>query len=135
MVGDFGPISLCNVICNIVAKVMANRLKTIMPSIISPTQCTFVSGRLITNNFIIAYETLHYLKTSCEGNKRFTTLKLDMSKACDRIKWPFLKSVMLKMGFNMNWINLIMNCVTSISYFIIVNGVPQKNFKPTRSIR
>lgn len=106
MVGDFQPINLCNVIYKIVTKAIANGLKTILHSIISPSQCTFVLGRLITNNLIIAYETLHYMKTSCKGNKRFMTLKLGMSKDFNRIEWPFLKSVMVKMGFGMDWINL-----------------------------
>lgn len=134
-VGDFRPISLCNVIYKIVAKTIADRLKTIMPLIISPTQCTFVPRHLITDNNIIAYETLHYLKTCCKGNKRFMALKLDMSKSYDRIEWSFLKSVMLKMGFKSNRVSLIMHYVTSISYSILINGVAQKQFKPSEGIR
>lgn len=83
---EFRPISFYNVICKIIAKIFANRFKTIILSIISPNQSAFVPGRLLTNNIIIAYETLHYIITKCKGNNIFMALKLDMIKAYDRIE-------------------------------------------------
>lgn len=60
--GEFQPISLCNFVYKIVANVLTSRLKSILPPIISPTQYAFVPSRLITDNLIIANETLHYMK-------------------------------------------------------------------------
>ncbi|XP_042939447.1 uncharacterized protein LOC122274476 [Carya illinoinensis] len=107
IVTDFRPISLCNVLYKIIAKTLANRLNKILPSIISPTQTAFVLGRLITDNIIVAFESLHTMKARLKEREGYMTLKLDMSKAYDRIEWDFLKSVMKKMGFLATCIELV----------------------------
>lgn len=62
-------------------------------------------------------------------------LKLDMSKAYDMIEWQFLRKAMLKLGFATRWVQLIVRCVETVSYEILLNGAPQEPFKPTRGIR
>ena len=134
-VTEFRPISLCNVIYKIISKVIANRLKPLLNSIISETQGAFIANRLITDNVLIAFESLHHMTTSCLGKKSFMALKLDMSKAYDRVEWAFLEKIMIKMGFKASWVSLIMECVTMVSYSILVNGKPKGMIHPTRGIR
>ena len=98
-VSNFQLISLCNMIYKIVSKVIANRLEPMLHSIISDTQSVFIANRLITDNILIAFESLHHMKNNCIGKKGFMALKLDMSKAYDRVKWIFLEKILLKMGF------------------------------------
>lgn len=52
------------------------------------------------------------------------SLELDSRKAYDQIEWSYLCGVLTKMGFSMKWIELIMVCVSSVSYFYIINGCP-----------
>jgi ribonuclease HI len=134
-VSEFRPISLCNVLYKIVSKVLANRLKVTLPMVISPNQSAFLPGRLITDNILAAYETLHTMQTRLWSKVGFMGIKLDMSKAYDRVEWDFLEAVMVKMGFAERWISLIMACVRSVTYSIVVNGVPVGNIKPTRGLR
>jgi hypothetical protein len=134
-VNEFRLISLCNVLYKLVSKVLANRLKKVLPDIISPTQSAFIPGRLITDNILAAYETLHTMHTGMRGKKGFMAVKLDMSKAYDRVEWRFLEGVMRQMGFDERWICLVMMCVTTVKYSVVINGEPCGLITPTRGIR
>lgn len=71
----------------------------------------------------MAYERIHYLLNKREGDLVFAALKLDMSKAYDdRVRMKFLENMMRRLGFEEVWIQLIMNCVTTVSYRVKVNG-------------
>lgn len=61
-------------------------------------------------------------------------VKLDLSKAYDRVKWGFIKRVMEQMGFHEKWISLIMHCITIVSYSMIINGVVYGCIYPTRGL-
>lgn len=80
-VSDFSPISLCTVIYKIIYKILANRLKKVLPSIISLTQSIFVLSRLLLDNIIVAFEAMHTMDCRMSGKSGYMTLKLDMSKA------------------------------------------------------
>jgi hypothetical protein len=114
---QFCPISMCNVVYKMISKMLANRLKCILPEIIGENQSAFVSGCLITDNILIAYECIHAIKRK-KGKQGLCTIKLDMHKAYDRVEWGFLEKIMIKIGFDAWWVNLIMACVSSVRYTI-----------------
>ena len=118
-------ISLCNVISRLTSKVITNRLKWFLPSIINENQNAFMSDCFITDNILVAFETMHYLNQKICGKVGEIVLKLDMSKAFDCVEWRCLEGIMLKMGFDTKWVNLMMQCITFVTYSIRINGQPR----------
>ncbi|CAA7032485.1 unnamed protein product [Microthlaspi erraticum] len=132
---ELRPISLCNVGYKILSKVLCERLKIVLPQLISETQSAFVPGKLISDNILIAQEMFHGLRTnkSCKG--KFMAVKTDMSKAYDRVEWEFVEATMRKMGFAETWIRWIMKCINSVQYKVLINGQPRGRIIPHRGLR
>ncbi|XP_030479434.1 uncharacterized protein LOC115696684 [Cannabis sativa] len=128
---DLRPISLCNVLYKIISKVLANRMRDLIDCIISETQSAFIPGRLISDNVMVAFEVMHYLKRKRSGKKGF----MAMSKAYDRVEWSFLRAMMARMGFASKWIELIMACVSTVRYRVVHNGHVLDPISPSRGIR
>ena len=119
---DLRPIDLCNVVYKIMAKVLANRLKVILSLIISDAQSAFVLERSICDNILIAFEVIHYMKRKTKGKKGNVALKIDISKAYDRINWGYLEAIMRRMGFGPHFVDMVMLCVSSVQYHVSANG-------------
>ena len=133
--GDFKLISLGNVISPLFSKVLANRLKQILPRVISDAQSAFISERIITDNTTVAFEVLHRMRNRRRGKDGQMAIKLDISKAYDRVKWQFLKKIMLRLGFDERWVALAIETIHTASYSVLINGEPQGFVKPTRGIK
>ena len=132
---DYRPISLTNIVSRILSKVMANRLKRVLPNVISEAQSAFVPNRLITDNTTVAYELLHRMRNKRRGKVGQMAVKLDVSKVYDRVEWDFLRDIMLKLGLDHRWVNLAMETVITASYSILINGEPKGFITPSRGIK
>lgn len=113
MPNKFHPISLCNVIYKIITKVMANRLKLILASLISSEQSGFVEERQISDGIILVHEILHSIKLKKISGM---LVKLDIAKAYDKLNWQFIKKMLVAFGFSMAWVNWIMNLISSVFF-------------------
>lgn len=94
-----------------------------------------VRGRNISDNILIAHELFDMLRKMEKRKKFYGALKIDISKAYDRVDWKFLKAILVAMNFSSRWVRWILECVTTIQYTILVNGRITQSFKPNRWLR
>ncbi|WOL04707.1 hypothetical protein Cni_G13429 [Canna indica] len=111
------------------------RMQPIMDIIISDNQCAFIKHRLISDNILLAHEITHYMKTKQHTKSHDMAIKLDMSKAFDKLEWSFVIASLNRMGFHPRFIELIFQCISTTSYSILVGGQLHGFFKPTRGLR
>ena len=129
---DYRPISMVGAIDKIIAKILYSRLKEVTTHLIDEFQSAFVMNRQILDGVLIANESIRWLKKKKIPG---TLIKLDFQKAYDSVNCSFLELVMEKLGFGQRWIRWIMNCVTTTSMSILLNGSPLKPFKMEKGLR
>ncbi|KAL6208769.1 hypothetical protein ACLB2K_019714 [Fragaria x ananassa] len=130
----FRPISLCCTVYKVISKIIVDRIRPLLRKWISPNQVSFVPGRHISDNIMIAQELLHKCKNS-KGKKGFMAWKIDLSKAYDKLSWKFIEQVLGEVKIPANFVKLIMSCISTASYQIIVNGELSQSFTGSRGIR
>jgi len=129
---EFRPISLVGCVYKILSKILANRLKKVLPSVIDVNQSAFLGGRGMLDSILVANETVGYLK---KEKKSGVLVKVDFEKAYDSVNWKFLYYMLGRLGFKVKWINWIKACLESVSVSVLVNGSPTEEFKPKRGLR
>ena len=129
---DLRPISLVGGLYKILAKVLANRIKSVLGQVISPVQSAFVEGRQILNTVLIANETVDFIIRRKESD---IVCKLDIEKAYDHLSWEFLFQVLERMGFGKLWVSWLKWCVSTTSFSILVNGSLTGFFQNSRGLR
>jgi len=105
-------------------------MRPIIEKIVDPVQTAFVPKRSIHDNILLAHEIMNKFQ-NMKGKKSW----VDMEKAYNRVEWAFLFQMLIVLGFHSKWVELIKECVTIVSYLIIVNDDVYGFFKPTRGIR
>lgn len=70
-----------------------------LPDLIDKAQSAFVSGRAIQDNIMVAFETIHMMKNKRRGRYGDVALKIDISKAYDRVDWNYLANILAHLGF------------------------------------
>ncbi|KAH9734521.1 putative ribonuclease H protein [Citrus sinensis] len=113
--------SLIRVVYKTITKMVANRLKTILPQIIGPAQTSFVPGRHIIENIIVAQEIIHSMRNK-GGKTGQMAIKVDLEKAYDRLSWDFIHETLRVIGLPMDLICIIMECITTVSMQLLWNA-------------
>lgn len=129
---EYRPISLINSPYKVLSKVLANRIRLVLPSVIDKAQSTFVGGRNIMDGVLIANEVVDWWKKS---RKKGLSLKLDFQKAYDTVNWNCLLQMLSSFGFGLRWIRWMKECMESVRISILVNGSPYAEFYPQKGSR
>lgn len=133
-IDQFRPISLCNVAYKAISKILSTRLKRVLSRLISPFQAAFVPGHSIQENVILGQEVLHTMKTK-KGRRWMFALKLDMEKAYDRMEWGFYFVGSEGLWLWREMVRWIEQCISGVSFLVMINGSPFGFFKPERGLR
>ncbi|KAL0401945.1 UNVERIFIED_CONTAM: LINE-1 reverse transcriptase [Sesamum latifolium] len=133
VVAEFRPVSCCNVLYKVITKILVQRMRGILDKLISPSQNAFVPGRSIGDNILLAQELFYgynqqHLPPRC-------ALKVDLRKAYDTVEWDFLRAVLILFGFPEQFILWIIECVTTPSFSVCLNGSPHGYFRGARGLR
>ncbi|XP_061993910.1 uncharacterized protein LOC133711840 [Rosa rugosa] len=130
----FRPISLCCTVYKIITKIIVSRIRPFLKKWISPNQVSFVPGRHISDNVMVTQEILHKCRYA-KGKKGFLVWKIDLSKAYDKLNWNFINQVLYELQIPDQLTKLIMHCITSPSFQVILNGDLSDKFSAGRGVR
>jgi hypothetical protein len=117
----YQPIALYNVIYKINTKVIANKLKPLLPFLISPKKTNYVEGRHILDGIILSHEIIHSLKST---KTLGMLLKIDLSKAFYLLSWEYIENTLSDFGFCHDWTHWILSLLSSTFFSVLFNGFP-----------
>ncbi|XP_059288635.1 secreted RxLR effector protein 78-like [Lycium ferocissimum] len=116
----------------VISRVIHRRLEGILPRLVLPNQSGFVKGRRIIENVLLTQETITGYKKEKAAN---VIIKLDMTKAYDRMSWLFFIRILKKMAFLEGFVDMIWKLIGNNWYSMIINGQPHGFFHSTRGVK
>ncbi|KAJ9564278.1 hypothetical protein OSB04_000244 [Centaurea solstitialis] len=129
---DYRPINLIGCVNKVISKVLAERLKDVLDSVISNTQTAFVKGRSILDGPLMVNELISWAK---KMRKKLLILKVDFAKAFDTLNWNFLDNILSQMGFGDKWRAWMQGVICTAKVSVLVNGSPTKEFSLGKGVR
>ena len=129
---NWRPLSLLNQDYKYIARLIAERIKTCLPNLISQDQNRFVPGRYIGYNIV---RILNLIDKCNETNINGVLLNIDFEKAFDCVEWDFVYRALSFFGFPINLINMIKVLYQDISACVTNNGHQSEFFKLGRGVR
>lgn len=127
---DFQPIYCCNSVYKVISRNLARGLQAILLNMISNSQTTFLKGRLLVENVLLATEMVQGFNQ--KNTYRRGLLMVDIRKAFDYVKWSFILEVLRAVDFFISWVE---QCVTTISFSVCINGGIHGYFNGARGLR
>ncbi|KAL9227736.1 hypothetical protein vseg_003388 [Gypsophila vaccaria] len=119
-VQQFRPIAFCNVVYKVISKLLCARLAKVLPHVIDKNQGACIQGRYIQENILICQDLVRLYERPNTSHR--CLLKIDLQKAYDTVEWSFLAQILDHLNFPHAFKTLIMECITTPSYSISLNG-------------
>jgi len=132
ILNDFRPISLVGCTYKVVSKILANRLRIVLPRVIDVHQSVFLRGRRLLDSVLVANEVVDFMR---KEKKSGLLVKVDFEKAYNSVHWKYLVYMMSRLDFCSKWIKWIKACLESTSISILLNDNPTEEFIPRRGLR
>jgi len=130
---DYRPISCCNLLYKCISKILANRIKVVLPSLIDPAQSAFIPGRKMIDNVLLAQELLHNYHRKDTSHR--CAIKVDLLKAFDSVRWEYILDLLDLLGFPPRVVLWIQACISTPRFSVSINGEPQGFFASSKGIR
>ncbi|XP_062093379.1 uncharacterized protein LOC133799371 [Humulus lupulus] len=130
---DYKPIACCSTIYKCISKLLCSRLASVLPSLVHQNQGAFVQGRSIAHNVMILQDILKNYQRKNTSPR--CTIKIDISKAYDTVDWNFIEDLLNALNFPSRFVQLVMICIKSTSYSLLMNGRIQGGFHGAKGLR
>lgn len=130
---DFRPISCLNTIYKVISKLLASRLKEILPIMVSNSQSAFLPGRLLAENVLLATDLVNGYNSQSVTPRGM--LKVDLRKAFDTVRWDFILAALRALAIPESFISLVSECLSTASFSVSINGVMGGFFKSSKGMR